>query len=270
MKFVVTITNRIDYKDLVFNVHDTTIAKKWANEVSNNYALDEIDRFQAWPGSEKNISYYVALLEKQIDIVNLYKPGTIIFDQMLNQDTLNYLHRFFEELRGPIEIGTYFYNTAPNDVQQAISKFNVLIHETEHLIRNNDAPTIVGTFKNRPRMSLDSNDYNYFTIKWKYGEVYINYCEVGKTLLDVFKDQDAHVGHNNIRPQQHYSADFMIKFGIDIPNEVHEARIKQFKEWYLLQPYSFDELSLGMIPVASLEHGEPYSGYTRISSVCIK
>jgi len=270
MKFVVTITNGIDYKDLVFNVHDTNIAKKWAKEVSNNYALDEVDRFQAWPGSEKNLSYYVTLLQEQIDIVNLYKPKTIIFNHMLDQDTLNYLHKFFEDLRGHIETGTEFYNTAPNHVQQAIRKFNVLIHEIEHLLRNSNAPTIVGTFKNRPRISLDKTDYSFFTIKWKYGEVYINYCEVGKPLLDVFKDQDDHVGHNNVRPQQHYSADFMIKFGIEIPNKEHESRIKKFTEWYSLQSYNFDNLSLGMIPVASLERGEPYSGYTRISSVCIK
>jgi hypothetical protein len=189
---------------------------------------------------------------------------------LLSQDTLNYLHKFFENLRGHIETGTDFYNSAPSNVKQAVDKFNVLIHETEHLIRNSDTPTVIGTFTNRPRISLNDSDYDLFTVKWKYGEVYINYCEVGKTLLDVFKDQDEYVSENNIRPQQYYSADFMIKFGVELTKEFYQHRVDKFNEWYNKQSYTFEKLSLGMIPVAILNHGEPYSGYTRIESVCIK
>ncbi len=270
MKFIVTISNGNDAKDLVFDVYNTDIAYRWAKEIANNYPLYETDRFQAWPGNNKNLSDYVGLLKEQIDIVNSYAPETIIFDHLLSQDTLNYLHKFFEDLRGHIETGTDFYNSAPEEIKQAIDKFNVLIHETEHLIRNSGTPTIIGTFAERPRIPLIKEDYDLFTIKWKYGEVYINYCEVGKTLLDVFKDQDSYIGENNIRPQKYYSADFMIKFGIELPEEFHQQRIKEFNAWYDKQLYRFENISLGMIPVAILEEGEPYSGYTRIKSVCIR
>jgi hypothetical protein len=270
MKFIVTITNGDDLKDLVFDVYNTDIAQKWAKEIINNYPLYEIDRFQAWPGSDKNLLSYTRLLKEQIDIVNTYKPDTIIFEHLLSQNTLNYLHRFFENLRGHIETGTEFYNLAPTNVKQAVDKFNVLIHEIEHLIRNSDTPTIIGTFCDRPRLPLINEDYEMFTINWKYGEVYINYCEVGKTLLDVFKDQDEYVGKDNVRPQQYYSADFMIKFGIELPNEFYQQRINEFNKWYSNQSYNFEKLSLGMIPVAILTQGEPYPGYTRIESVCIK
>lgn len=270
MKFVVTITNGLDDKDLVFNVYDTDIARRWANEVSNNYPLYETDRFQGWPDDERNLQYYLSALQEQIDIVNAYQANTINSSISGDQDTLNYLHRFFEDLRGEVTTGTDFYNRSPDTIKNAIDKFNVLIHETEHLIRNGDTPTIVGTFKDRPRVALTEDDFKNFTFKWKYGEVYINYCEVGKPLLDVFKDQDAHIGIKNIRPQEFYSADFMIKFGINVTEEHYQTRLAKFHSWYSLQPFKFKNLSLGMIPVAIIEKGEPYAGYKRIRSVCIR
>jgi len=270
MKFIVAITDGKEDKELVFKVYDTEIAKRWAYEVAKNYPLYETDRFRSWPGSEKDLSYYLSKLQEQIDIVNLYKADTIVSRVNSDQDTLNYLHKFFEELRGELEEGTDFYNCAPDNVKDAVNVFNVLIHETEHLLRNNDTPTIVGTFKDRPRIELKEEDYTHFTFRWKYGEVYINYCEVGKPLLDVFKDQDNYVGKDNIRPQAYYSSDFMIKFGIQAGEEYYTQRQSKFDIWYNQQGFNFTHLSLGMIPVAIIEEGKPYSGFTKIKSVCIK
>lgn len=270
MKFIVTITNDLDDKDLIFDIYNTDIAHRWANEVAKNYSLYETDRFQGWPNDNRNIQYYFSALQEQINVVNSYQPKTINSKISSDQNTLNYLHKFFENLRGEIHSGTDFYNTSPNHVKNSIDKFNVLIHETEHLIRHSDTPTIVGTFNDRPRLQLEENDFEHFTIKWKYGEVYINYCEVGKPLLDVFKDQDNHIGSDNVRPQQFYSADFMIKFGTSVPKHYYQDRLKKFESWYLTQSFNFKHLSLGMIPVAILNQGEPYAGYKRIKSVCIK
>lgn len=270
MKFVLTITDGVQNKDLIFRVYESDIAQRWAQEISKNYPLDEIDRFQGWPGTGKDIFYYFEQLQSQIDIVNEYEKNTINCNISSNQDTLNYLHKFFEDLRGEIVEGTNFFNNSPAHVKDAINKFNILIHETEHLLRSNNTPTIVGTFKDRPRIKLLEEDFNFFTFKWKYGEVYINYCEVGKTLLDVFKDQDQYIGKENIRPQEYYSADFMIKFGIEMSEDFYKDRLKKFNKWYQDKKFNFKHLSLGMIPVAIIEKGEPYSGYKEIKSVCIK
>jgi hypothetical protein len=270
MKFIITLSNGTEDKDLVFNIYNTDIAQRWAQEIAMNYPMYETNRFQGWPGSDKDLSYYFKQLQTQIDIVNSYKYDTIISHVTSDQDSLNYLHKFFEELRGEIDLGTEFYNHAPNNVKDAINMFNVLIHETEHLIRSNDTPTIVGTFKDRPRIKLTENDFLQFTFNWKYGEVYINYCEVGKTLLDVFKDNDSYIDKTNIRPQEYYSADFMIKFGVELGDQHYQNRLDQFNRWYNQTDFDFSHLSLGMIPVAIIEQGKPYSGFTQIKSVCIQ
>lgn len=84
--------------------------------------------------------------------------------------------------------------------------------------------------------------------------MYLNYCEVGKPLLDVFKDRDSIVGDNNIKPQRHYNADFMIKFGPSTPKLYYWLRKFVFRVWCALHPVAkhipTNKLSAGMIPVA--------------------
>jgi hypothetical protein len=57
---------------------------------------------------------------------------------------------------------------------------------------------------------------------------------------------------------------------MDTPDVIYNHRLEMFKQWYSQQDYNFENLSLGMIPVASLETGSAYPGYTEIKSVCIK
>lgn len=282
-KFVLTIGNTND-RTLVFDIFNTSIANRWADEVAKNYPLHETDRFKGWPASSRTESYYYDQLKEQIVIVNAYQNNLIPnIINLVTQDTLNTLHKYFEELRGPIVEGTEFYNNAPDHVKYAVDRFNVMIHELEHYIRHTGYPELVGTYKDRPKFDLLPEDYAHFTFKWKFGYVYINYCEVGKPLLDVFKDNDYIVGDNNIRPLKYYSADYTIKFGPDTTDKVYQMRLNKFNDWYKQQGFSFDQLSLGMIPVASLNTTDSnlegllsseivslLSPYQNIKSTCIK
>jgi len=265
-KLVVTVTDKQTTKDLVFNIYDTVIAKKWKEEVEKNYPIQERNRFQGWPNNKKTIKYFQTELKNRIDVVNNYNSNTITCTNIDTQEDLNFLHTFFENLRGR----TDFYNNAPDKVKTAIDDFNRLIHECEHEMRDTDSPTLIVTYGGKPRLKLLKEDFENFTFQWKYGEVYINYCEVGKPLLDIFKDKDKVVGDEGVRPQSLYSADFMIKFGPSVPDDFYKNRLNEFNEWYEAQNYNFKHKALGMIPVAMLEQGEPYPNYTEVESVCIK
>ena len=298
--FKLTLTDQSDDYDLFFDVHNTPIAKKWQTEIEKQYSFFEIDRFTNWPNSIKNRNYYIQELNRQIEIINFYHPDSITasFDEDSTQETMNYLHKFFEELRGPVETGTEWYQNAHNIAKDAISRYNVLIHEYEHFCFNESMiattkhpySTIVGTY-NCQRYRLSDGDYGHYTFKWKFGTVYINYCEIGKPLLDVFKDQDDIVGDSNIRPLHYYSADFQIKFGPDTLDEVYVTREKQFWEWFdkrenyfaSLGLFRSNKLAIGLIPVATLnlkcsnlegltqvEIVNKLSQYTAIKSTCIQ
>jgi hypothetical protein len=255
-KFVLELNSGSRTCDIAFDILSTPIAQKWAIELSKNYPLYETNRFQGWDPN-LTLEYFETALQEQIASVNRYRPNTVNIEQnIFDQQYLNYLHRFFEDLRGEAATGTDFFNTAPADVQQAIEKFNVLIHECEHHMRDQSVPTIIGTFKDRPRIELAVDDFKEFTFQWQFGCVYINYCEVGKPLLDVYKDNDTTIPVEAVRPLKYYSADFMIKFGPNVAHQHYQARLEDFWNWYRKTNYTFDEdrLALGYIPVAQLSY----------------
>jgi hypothetical protein len=245
--FKLVLTNGVEDRELIFTTYNTPIAQKWRNELSKNYPLYETDRFTNW-GSD-NI---IPSLNKCIFQINKYDPiisKCISENSNTLQQDLNYLHKFFEELRGEIETGTTWFNRAPKDIQAAVEQFNILIHKLEANTRTPNHPTVVVTFKDRPRFELTADDCKHFTFRWKEGTVYINYCHVGKTVLDIFKDRDDIA--KSMRPQTHYSADFMIKFGPTIPYPIYLLRKTIISAWMKFKKINPKTANLGMIPVAT-------------------
>lgn len=244
--FKVTLTNEKEDLELFFQLRKTSIAKKWFDELCKNYPLHETDRFSNW-----NSANLISKLNYHIDTINDYDN---IIDKKVSETTsqkdLNYLHKFFEDLRGEVVEGTTWFNNAPKKIQHSVEQFNVMIHQLEADLRTRNHPTIVVTFKDRPIIKLDENDLKYFTFRWTSGTVYIDYCQVGKTVLDIFKDKDSTA--QGIRPQEYYSADFMIKFGPTVFYPYYLLRKLLISIWTRFQNFEFQNLNLGMIPVADL------------------
>jgi len=266
--FKIILTNGAEDLELEFKVRSTDIAKKWFDELSRSYPLYEVDRFTNWGNSD-----LISELNEQINIINSYQDLVPSLTNEVTQEKLNYLHKFFEDLIGDVTKGsTEWFNAAPLHVQEAVRKFNILIHKLEADTRTSDHPTVVVTFKDRPIFKLSNNDLKYFTFRWTSGTVYVNYCQTGKTILDVFKDNDKIA--EGIRPQEFYSADFMIKFGPTTPYIKYLIRKVLVHAWLPLQKFKFKNLNLGMIPVADITSPIAHSTlrkYNRVKEVkCIK
>lgn len=267
--FKIVLSNGKEDASITFRVRNTPIAKKWFSELCNNYPIYENDRFSNW-GLENTL---INQLNEQIKIINSYEK---IIDHRtsptMTQDDLNYLHKFFEDLRGDVTIGTPWFNKAPEDVKTALEKFNVLIHQLEDLLRSPEYPSLVVTFKDRPRFQLTKEDQKHFTFNWKKGTVYINYCHVGKPVLDVFKDKDKIA--EAIQPQTHYSADFMIKFGPSTKYPVFLLRKILINIWLKFQRFKFKYPNIGYIPVADIVDEFDINNYRKYNQVkkieCIK
>jgi len=240
--FEIVLSNNNSETKLSCKLYNTSIAERWFDELQKNYSIYENDRFTKW-----NTTTLVTRANFLINEINCYDN---IIDRFVTNKTtqtdLNYLHKFFEDLRGNIETGTSWYNNAPKQIQMHVNEFNIIIHKLESYIRKYDQPSLVVTFKDRKRLPLNKQDYKEFTHKWKRNTVYINYCHVGKPILDLYKDKDIYC--KRIEPQTHYSADFMIKFGPTIPWlawKYKDIMLRKFINKNNLQ-YS----SIGMIPVA--------------------
>lgn len=273
-KFFIEIARTSDHTDIQvveFKLCDTELAQKWADEIDQGYDFYERDRFTYWPANEKDNVFFSNKLNEQIDIINSFYPGKIDIraNPNMDQETMNKMHVYFEQLRGPIEDPLEWYLESPDDVKKAIERLNLLVHEYEYalLYEQWKTPTehpnamIVGTYENRPRYELLPEEYKQFTYHFKFGGIYINYCVVGKPILDVFLNQDEDIGDDNIRPQHHWSVDWMAKFGLELPEEQIRGLEQAFWEWFGRKENFFNnlgihrglEMSLGQIPVAEID-----------------
>jgi len=264
-KVCITFSNDTDNKDVIFDLLDTSIAQKWFFEISKKYPIYENSRFTGWPGG-RTADYYITEIDRCIKIVNEYEPNKIT---LVGSDDLNHLHKFFEILRGGVLEPNPWFEQAPAQVQEAICRFNVLIHNYEKLLKSKHlSPTVTCTFSDRDRYELDEDDYQHFTYDWKFGTIYINYCEVGKHLLELYVDDDDVIGEHNIRPLKYYSADFKLKFFTDLPRDEFLKFDSKFQSWIndnseLFKKLGFKHLSLGFIPAALINYTD--SGFTGLT-----
>jgi hypothetical protein len=263
--FYIEFKNQEETLTLKFETHSHATAKKWYQELveqlQRNSNLKENNRLYHFPNNTWSLENIVSELKNRADIINAYEfyiPEADQIDVAIDQTLLNILHKYFEEMRGGILSPGEYYTNAPWDVKQAIEDYNVLIHRTEDKLNAVQArPRMVLTFHERQRYELIDEDYDNFSLDIQFGEVYVNYCEVGKPLWDVFKDRDQVVGDQNIRPLKWYSADMMVYF----MDATYRRKIEDFWKWWddnneFLSNLGFikhdKKLSLGHIPVAKL------------------
>ena len=70
----------------------------------------------------------------------------------------------------------------------------------------------------------------------KFGTVYLNYCEIGKTVEELAHDNDIYIGDDAFRPFGHYSADFNVAFYDQDLNKKFtgmQQYIEQHQEFFL-------------------------------------
>lgn len=267
------LTNSQNHKiELFFNLVDASIGKRFLEALQQSLCLDLTERFVNFPDSCKDDKWIIKEIKKAILTINNYAPNTINYDvpEKLTQDDLNILHHYFETYHGPITDMADFFNQAPPSVQSALGQLNILIHQYEdwqmnlHYINQGMAPLakIFLSFENRERFPLHDEDYKNFTLKTKFGGWYLDYCEVGKPLWDLYMDNDLHIGDQNIRPLRFYSADSFILFSPDNSEQTVQKYLKGFNQWWAdnkdkLTALGFQQHdpknAIGSIQVASLD-----------------
>jgi len=256
--------------DLDFEINDTSIAHKWLREVKefdkHGQPFDDKERFYNFPHSKYTPTYVVNYLNELIDTINSHSSGLIEkrATESMTQDTLNYLHHIFEVHHGLYDQQTNnkFYKNAPEEVKQALADLNIWIHRFESL---GEMPRFVGTWYGKScRKTLDEDDFNEFSLTEHWGDLKINYCEIGKTLFDLYHDKDTYIDKDAFKPLSYYSVDFTVRFTdkseeyySKLENEVWEY-FDQHNEFFTKLGYSkFDpKLSLGWITVGKLINQE--------------
>lgn len=191
----------------------TSLGMKWSEalkkeiDLGHGIAPTDNDRVYNFSGVW-NEQVILEELKTICNSINQYRPDTIKFHTDMNQ-----LHHYFEVLRGDSRTdnsGTEFWKEAPRHIKDMLYRMNVLIHRYEDL---GSPPRIVVHMKDRERYPLEESDYQYCIMDHKPLDVVLNYCHLGKTVLDVYKDQDTIINPERIEQQWMYSSDFKIFWG---------------------------------------------------------
>ena len=192
----------------------------------------------------------------------------------LKHEACNKLHRHFEELQGTAWTLSPYYKIADNKTKYAIRQLNNLCHEIEGWVgayRKSIVdpewlrPSQITTFLNAPRYDLHEEDYELFKqnrYNRELGGVYLHWSQIGKTLYEVFRDEDGRkldeATCSTINHQKYYSGEFDIEWGQTINEDTFswkKEEMNDFRSWLKLNDYDWEDpkLSLGYIKLGQVD-----------------
>lgn len=202
----------------------------------------------------------------------------------LKHNIMNVLHNHFERLQGTVWKPSKYYSLTSNRVKYAIRNLNLICHELESLILSQrkivqspewGRPSQITTFLGAPRHNLKDSHRSGFSNGYdrRFGEVYMHWCQIGKTLMEVYNDEDApdlnvgadptdiSVGAGStceaINALKFYSGEFDIEWARDVTYDSapwHREHIDGFYSWLERNgvDYTNSKLSLGYLPIAAV------------------
>lgn len=203
-------------------------------------------RFVGFPGTDRTPDQLSALINECIDKINAFAPNTFKHRASagMDQDTLNWLHKYFEIYRGPVLNPGEIYQQGTPEIKKALEDYNIYIHEFEDLHRVNhllndgkSARVDIVFLGNRTRHELYDEDFEHFRFGHEFGDLTAHYCEVGKQIYDVYRDIDEVVGEDNIRPFKYISADFDIFLGRTLDPATRFTQRTDLDEWMISEGF---------------------------------
>lgn len=241
-----------------YKLRNTDITNKWVERVLNaqklGYKIDNPARFYGFGSIAEQIAKAIEEINNTIITLNKWMQIDIRLQTVQDQDTLNQLHHIFEIKHGLLDRKNIDFA-----FKQALCNLNLLVHRCES-IAHGAKPRHVVTYYGLPKTKvLTENDYQFFEPNIKFGTVYLNYVEIGKTLYDLMLDNDSYIDKTAFQPFFHYSADFVVKYW----NEPNENLLEQCKNYFYKNLTFFQSIgytwadlkkSIGRIPVADIDY----------------
>ena len=233
--------------DIILN--DNDFVRKWVDELRwclDNCPFDQVEIFSNFKTANE---LFVSINESCI-VINRYLNGFIEIQSECTRGYLNYLHEKFERLSGEFGTPTRLFSIANDELKIAIRNLNLYIHKLEQIIDNTDIYQIAFDKDTSRRHRLDLTDYNYFEFNLPAGTLYLHYDELGKNLLDVYKD-GLTIDYLGLKNLHYYSGNVAITF-----TDIDMFKDNLFSDWLInnnIDPYD-KTLGHGKIPLGMIEN----------------
>lgn len=234
-----------DTISLTWKLRKTAIALKYFKALkiaADAHYIYRKDRFYGFPRSSYSKEKIVEKINQSIDEINAFHPRLIPerAHREMAQGDLNHLHTYFEKFRGPVLSPAETYENSPKDVRESFDNFNLFIHRYENVCFSEvPAPLLSAKFhatfgltEKVRRYELADEDYSEFTFAQDFGSWILDYCEVGKPLHDMWRDDDDGIEHEAILPLRYYSADAVVLLGHTITPREDQKKREDFGQWW--------------------------------------
>jgi len=299
-----------DNKKVKIDIYDTPLGKRFIEALKDNLQqkriLEKNFCFLGYADSNRDLRYLVQEVNKNITQINnfdfdppyerieLFSQDDFQYSKnngyRLKHEACNLLHRHFEELQGTAWSISDFYKKADKQTKYAIRQLNNLCHEIESWVLSYRKsivdpawmrPSQITTFLNAPRQHLHDNDFDLFKqnrYDRELGGVYLHWSQIGKTLLEVYRDEHApkmtETMCSEINHQKYYTGEFDIEWGDTISEHTHDFKKEEmngFRKWLKKNNYDWDDpkLSLGYIKLGQvdLESSFQDKSFTKIYNI---
>jgi len=280
-------SDTIDYKIVV---NDSPMANNWYLALQdllkqNNY-LEKNFCFLGFPDSARDLTYICKELQLAANTINQFFNGKYVIEETFyphtlrsgldpNQELMNRLHNHFEILQGTVWELSKWYKNADYNTKFAIRQLNNLCHEAESLMLSQRKqvqapdwvrPSQITTFLNAKRLEFPNElktTFDETRYDRKFGEVYLHWTQIGKTLYEVYRDEKGVDIHDStcaaITHLRYYSGEFDIEWAQDVlfngSHPWHTQEMIGFREW--LHRNRFDtqntEYNYGYHPVGQVD-----------------
>jgi len=229
-----------------------------------NKYLEKNFCFLGFPDSARDLNFICKELNWAADKINdffkeeyrieeIYTPGFLRDELTLapNQPAMNILHLHFEHLQGTVWGLSEYYKKADYATKFAIRQLNLLCHEAESLMLSQRKkvelpewvrPSQITTFLNAQRLEFPEElktTFDESRYDRKFGEVYLHWTQIGKTLYEVYRDENGvdidSATCDAITHLRYYSGEFDIEWAQDVtfngPHPWYTKELVGFRDW---------------------------------------
>jgi len=252
--------------DLKYRLLNNSFVPKWVERYKFSQSRgDDISTRDQFYGlnSEWTAEKTISIINEKVDQINNLVPDLI--DRKISdpkdQDTLNYLHSFFEQYHGKIDswLVDPWWKDKPRELRAIWSDLNNYIHRLEGYRHGDPIPRIKICWYDTPKThTFSDSDYELFEPGLRFGRIYSLYSDVGKDLKSLTYDNDDH--HLDFVPPTFYSSDCQLIFHTNNDEEIKKIKsdchnfYKRNENYFLSKGYKENDpkLVIGSIPIAEL------------------
>jgi len=235
-----------DNNKFTYQLLDIRPARIWAAMIAKCHSSMMRSTLDPWHGTTRSIHDKISRLNFLIDKLNTWMPLPIsgYFDSSNPVESFNRLHIHFPE-----------HEATETDVDRlnTLFEYNDLIHQIDLGLRKSKEPYVLVCPHVALYEDLDTDDYQYFSPEFSFGDLTLHYAHVGRHPMEIAGANDVNCPRDQIVCQSRISPSHSLRFyngGKDTKQKFNKFYYESKINW----PYTVDDprLALGYIKLGSL------------------